>query len=399
MFRPVGTRFFTLVALFCYLAEGADKPTPSWASKMQALSKTFSEMMPDLVSSASPDAKARKRLTEGAKLLSTLSHEIKATADGKTTASAPDADPSLALLSSLFERESQSAYRSLKNGNVEYGKASLRAVTSYCISCHTRTDQGPQFPALPLNPKIAHLSKMELAQLYSATRQFDKALEEFEAVISDKALAAKRQLEWGRAVRHAFTIAIRVQQDPDRALKILKSIDSLPSIPPLFKDFVTSWRASLIAWKNEGRKNLTSETALFEESVRLAKLAEASQKYPMDHSADVLYLRVSLAAHELLSKYPNGKHLSETLLLLGNAYDLLDDHLISPLPEMYYETCIRRSPHSPTAEKCYQRYEANMYFGYSGSSGTSIPEDIASVMKELKTLAGPTSSKGAKTDS
>jgi hypothetical protein len=109
----------------------------------------------------------------------------------------------------------------------------------------------------------------------------------------------------------------------------------------------------------------------------------------MDHSADVLYLRVSLAAHELLSRFGEGKHTSETLLLLGNAYDLLDDYLMSPLPEMYYETCIRRSPHSAVAEQCYQRYEAGVYFGYTGSSGTSIPEDIASVMNELKELARP----------
>lgn len=382
-------RFLCLFALIPSVMSAAEKATPTWSEKMQKLSQTVSDLMPDLVSSKPPDAKTLKKLRAGAKTLSTLAHQIKMTADGKKATPPPDADPSLSLLSALFERESKSALRSLETGNVEYGKASLRLVTSYCISCHTRTDQGPQFPALPIDAKVTHLNRMERAQLFAATRQFDKALEEFEGVISDPAIAAKRQLEWGRAVRHAFTIAIRVQRDPERALKILKRVEALPSTPALFRDFVAAWKKSITEWKSEGNKKFTTEAALFEEANRLAKLAEGSQKYPMDHSADVLYLRVSLAAHELLAQFPEGKHLAETLLLLGNAYDLLDDHLISPLPEMYYETCIRRTPHSATAEKCYRRYEANVYFGYTGSAGTSIPEDISSVMKELKDLARP----------
>jgi hypothetical protein len=61
---------------------------------------------------------------------------------------------------------------------------------------------------------------------------------------------------------------------------------------------------------------------------------------------------------------------------------------------MYYETCIRRAPHTGISEKCFQRYEANVYFGYTGSGGTSIPEDIAAVMKELKDLSKPGQGKG-----
>ncbi len=386
-------RLSLLVGMLCMSVGAAEKPASGqpWSEKMQKLSLTLSDLMPELVSSRPPDAKTLKKLQAGSKQITELAHQIKmgATVGGTKNPVPPDADPSLALLSSLFEREAKSAARALQSGNVEYGKASLRLVTGYCISCHTRDDQGPQFPALPLNTKIDKLTRMERAQLFAATRQFDRALEEFEGVISDPSIASKRQIEWGRAVRHAFTIAVRVQKDPERALKIIKRVEGLPAIPVLFRDFITAWKKSITDWKKEGKKAVDTEEELFAEAKRLGSEAESTQKYPMDHSADVLYLRVSMAAHELLGKYPDGKHTAETLLLLGNAYDLLDDHLISPLPEMYYETCIRRTPHTAIAEQCFQRYEADVYFGYTGSGGTSIPEDIAVNLKELKELAKP----------
>ncbi len=377
------TRSLLISALLMTTSLRADEP---WQKKMSELSDTLSAVMPDLVSQKPVTPKSLERLTKAAKKITEVAHQIKMGAQGKA-APPPDADPSISLLSSLFAREAQNAYHALKSGSPEFGKASLRAVTSYCISCHTRTDQGPSFPSLPLKTDVGKLNRMERAQLFAATRQFDKALEEFEGVISDPAIAAKRQLEWGRAVRHAFAIAIRVNQSPDRALKIVQKVESLPATPKLFQDFIGEWKKSILDWKKEGAKKFDSEEALFKEAQRLSVAAEATQKYPMDHSGDVLFLRLTLVAHELLTRYPEGKYSADVLLMLGNAYDVLDDHLMSPLPEMYYETCIRRSPHTSIAQKCFQRYESNIFFGYTGSGGTSIPTEVENIMKELRDLA------------
>ena len=54
---------------------------------------------------------------------------------------------------------------------------------------------------------------------------------------------------------------------------------------------------------------------------------------------------------------------------------------------MYYEACIRNAPHTEVSGKCYKKYEANVNFGYTGSGGTSIPEDLQTLLKELKKLA------------
>lgn len=379
-------RILVAIAVFFSLASQANTPPQAWAQKMQRLSLQIAELMPLLATNSPPDGKSLQKLKAGSKAIAELAHQVKKDAAGKPSAK-PDLDPSLALLSTLFEREAKNAAQAFKSGYTEYGKSSLRFVTSYCISCHTRTDNGPDFPVLPLNPKTDHLNRMERAQLFAATRQFDRALTDYESVIADPTVAQRRQIEWGRAVRQAFTIAVRVQQDPDRAVRVLKKVESLPSVPGLFREFVDDWKRSIAEWKREGTKKPDNAEAAFEEVQRLTKKARAAQKYPMDHSADVDYLRTSLAAHDLLNRFPDSKHVSETLLMLGDAYDLLDDHLVTPLPQMYYETCIRKAPHTQAAENCYRRYQANVYFGYTGSSGTSIPDDVSLIMKELKDLA------------
>jgi len=38
---------------------------------------------------------------------------------------------------------------------------------------------------------------------------------------------------------------------------------------------------------------------------------------------------------------------------------------------------------------CYRRYEQSIFFGYTGSAGTGLPEDVRNKLKELKNLADP----------
>lgn len=391
----------TIIATTLSITSIADKPAPAkappaaakpqWSAKMQELSQAMSVLLPETSSTKPITSKeSARKITAAAAKLKGLAHTINLSPKDSKHPVPPDADPSIPFLSSLFEREVRHAYAALENGHVEYAKGSLRFVTSYCIACHTRTDQGPNFPSLPLGQAPNKLPPFEKAQLYAATRQFDKAFDEFKNLIGDKKFAKDKQLEWGRSVRQAFTIAVRVKKDPKLAMDVVQRVEGLKkSVPPLFREYVPAWRATVQQWQQEKPRTFNTEPELYEEAQRLLKAAKSVQKYPLDHSADVLFLRLSLVAHELLSRFPQGPHTSEALYLAGNSYDLLDDHLVSPLPDMYYEACIRRSPHSTVSEDCYKRYEANVNFGYTGSSGTAIPEDLKELLDELKKLAEP----------
>lgn len=378
--------FLSILFIYSDPSLAAEK---KWSKKMHDLADTVSSLLPDLVSNNKSSSNDIKRLEKQTKRLMDLAHTVNMGPNSPNNVLPPDADPTITFISSLFERETKHAYQAIKAGQTEYAKSVLKMVTGYCIACHTRNDQGPDFPVFPLKARVDSLPEIEKGELFAATRQFDKALASFESVIANTEIAKKRQIEWGRAVRNAFMISIRVKRDPDKALSILQKIETLPSPPEFFKGYLVAWKESITHWKKEGTWVAAKQTeeSLFKEATRLMEEGRKLQKFQFDHSADVQYLRASSLIHDLLSSHPHGRRTGEGFKMAGIAYELLEDRFISPLPEMYYEACIRQSPHTKNALECFQRYEERIYFGYSGSGGTSIPEDVSALLQELKSIA------------
>ena len=355
-----------------------------WNQKMQELSKVLEAILPEILSAKTG---ASKNLEKNVKRLTELAHHTKPLEVGQTKSLAPDADPSLAMFSNLFERETKRAYAALKNGSPEYAKMILRTTTTYCISCHTRTDSGPDFPLVSLPKSADKFPAFEKAQWFAATRQFDPALNEFSKVLSDPKIANGRQIEWQRAAKQSLAIAIRIKHDPDRALGLVDSALKAESVPVFFKEQLAAWKASIIGWKAEPAKTLKTDQDFYNELKRLVAAAKAQQRFPADHAADVTYLRASAVGHDLLALDPKGKFAAEAMLWVGTAYEILGDPVLWPLHEMYFEACIRQAPHTAIAGECFSRYETAVYFGYSGSGGVNIPGDAEKLIAELRTLS------------
>lgn len=355
-----------------------------WNQKMQELSKVLEAIMPEIMSQK---ASVSKNLEKNVKRLSELAHHTKPMNAGKNGVLPPDADPSLTMFSNLFERETKRAYAALKSGSPEYAKSILRTTTTYCISCHTRTDSGPDFPMVNLTKSMEKLPSYEKAQWFAASRQFDASLSEFSKVLGDKSFSAKRQIEWQRAAKQSLAIAVRMKRDPDRAMGLLDEALKMQSMPGFFREQMQGWRVSLVAWKVEPAKKLKTSDELYTEMKRLVTTAKSEQGYPADHAADVLYLRASAVGHDLLALDPKGQYAAEAMLYVGTAYEVLGDPVLWPLHEMYFESCVRLAPKTDIAKECFTRYETAVYSGYSGSGGVNIPSDAEKLVSELRALA------------
>ncbi len=383
---------FLLVAglVFFSFSLVAEAKLRKWNQTMQELGKTFSEIMP-LVSSRRPLTAAQtKSLTKATEKLAGLAHSVNMGPNAKGGSPlAPEADPTLPFVSSLFERQVKTANRAMKAGQVEYAKANLRKVAGYCIACHSRHDQGPEFPTFELAPKIQSLSPFEKGELLAALRQFDGALDELEKVVGDGKFAKSSPFEWERALRGAVNLAVRVKRDPKRAMALVNKAIAIPSVPGFLRGDLRAWKESLELWAGEKENLIRTEEDLYQQALQLTASAKLKQQFPLDHDGDVLYFRASAVLHELLVRFPGGKRSSEALLLAGDAYRLVGDAQLSPLPEMYYETCVRQSAHTPIAEQCFNRFEESLYFGYSGSGGAFLPDDVQAVLTELKELSEP----------
>jgi hypothetical protein len=368
----------------------ANSPNPKWAKTMQGLYATLSELLSDVASDERFSAPSNQaRIAQNTQKLSKLSHGLKG-----PNAGSPDLDPSIKMIGELFADETSRAAEAFKAGHKGYARELIRGMTSYCIACHTRTDSGPKFSELSLNPASGTLKTAELGSFYAATRQYDKALSEFEKQIGKAGAARKRPIEWTNAVRNALAIAVRVKRDPAKALAIVDETLSTKNVPFSARKDALAWKKSLEEWKKESKSERMSEEQLHSEAARLLMAAHTLQKYPVDRSADILYLRASATAHDLLNKNPAGKYTAEAYFMAGLTYDVLRPYRLGELHELYYEGCIKKSPHTLLSESCYRHLEQSVYEGFTGSAGTDIPEDVQEKLQKLQAAASAENKNG-----
>lgn len=371
-----------LIASFAGSAAESPQRSAQWSVKMQSLYHTLSALMTDVSSDERfKNPKNRSAIEANAKKLSELAHELK----GKS----PDQDPSVAIFGSLFSDQAKLAYQSFKEGHLEYSREILRSIPGYCIACHTRTNYGPDFASLPIEPTSKDLSGLAKGEFYASTRQYSRALREFGTVIDDTAYASTHPVEWSRAIKYALAIAVRVKQDPKQAKSITDKVIRSAGAPFFMKEDAGHWNESIDAWLKEPTRTATDEEGLYSEAVRLLGQAHEVQKYPLDHGADVLYLRASSAVHDQLQAFPSGRHSGEAYLMAGICYEVLSSFHIGEIQDIYYEACVRTHPHSTLAESCYHRYQESVFFGYTGSAGTEIPQDEKEKLGSLEKLAKP----------
>lgn len=366
----------------------ATTPPPAadqgWAGKMHSLSETLSDLLP-LVASRTKfnDEKNHARIEGDTRRLRQLAH-------GLSQEKAPIADPSMKMMSGLFAEDIDRALESLKTGNREYSRQILKDTTSYCIQCHTQTNNGPEFPRLDLKINLAELSPLEQAEFFAATRQFDRALSAYDVVLKSENLAKADPFEWEQSARAALAIIVRVKHDPKAASQLISTIESNKAISSNTKGILASWKKSVREWSNEKKPVLVSPNEKITHAEELIKRAQNREEFPLDHSQDILYFRASSLLHDLLATRGRTDPLSaQALYLAGVAAEATRDMNFWTLHETLYESCIHAAPHSALAMKCWTQLSDSITLGYSGSGGVRIPPDVSRRLETLKTQAKP----------
>lgn len=359
-------------------------------STMKKLYKTLSEVLTNSSSAERfSDKSNRSQIEDQLKTLSSLAHTVN---DKKFAGD--KVDPTLTILSGYLSEETNSAYSAFKNGKYEYARGIVRSLPSTCIACHSRNNLGPQFEKLDLEPSDKLLKPIELAEFYAGTRQFDRAEKSFLSIIENAETASNDPYAWEHAIKQSLAIAIRVKKDIPLAKKIIDTALTQKKAAYTTRADLTQWKKSIDKWAKEPKVSVKTEKGLYNEGMRLISEAHQLQKFPVDHSADMLYLRASSVYYDLIQAAPNGKHVSEALMMQGICNEVLSPRGFEDLHRHYYDACIKKTPHSPIAMDCYRRFERSIIHGYTGSAGTAVPEDIKQKLLDLFSLAMPKGSAG-----
>jgi hypothetical protein len=350
----------------------------SWRGKMRDVSNALSEVVPYLYPTSDKDPKA---LMDKVTKLHDATEKLDVKKDHIIKNG--DFDPALIYFADSFKDDIDRAYLSLKKGYSDYARYTLINSTAYCIGCHTRTSSGTQFPlvqafatSLKNAPWIARM------EFLAATRQFDAAYDEIIKELGKPAGQSLNSLDLERGAKLGLSIAIRVKQDPNQALKLTEALKNSQNISPFTRETANNWQRDIQAWKEEKPKKYSSSLEMVKDAKKLIAKAQDSNGH-----GEVSFLRASALLHNLLKSYPRSREQSEAFYLLGLSYTRLQDLGLWNLQEMYFRACILEAPHSEMAEKCYQEFKESIIVGYSGSSGIHVPPDVQSQLQHLKKMA------------
>ncbi len=110
-----------------------------------------------------------------------------------------------------------------------------------------------------------------------------------------------------------------------------------------------------------------------------------------DRSGDGVVLRGLSMLHQILVSTLDKAQTGKALFLAGEAYESIRDLALWSMHENYFETCVRRVPHTTWAMTCFQALQESLVIGFTGSAGTKLPSDVQMRLSELEGLAKPES--------
>ncbi|MCC6278707.1 MAG: hypothetical protein IT289_12395 [Oligoflexia bacterium] len=363
-----------------------DQPpvTETWQGTMQEIAGVMNTFAPIIFSESEfndPDNFARiDRETEK---LAKLALKIKGLheKDFKNV----DSDPSMKLIVSSFSKEMATALDGLRNKQRDFSRSVLRNATSLCVQCHSRGTFGPEFHQWRDVNDYSTLTRIEKAELLSATRQYDRALSIYMSVIEDPLLAKGKPFEWEKALRRALAISLRVKQDFERSNSILDLAIKTSEGPASVKARALEWKRVISEWKSQGTKGSGSGLVMARQLIRQANRHSTLLEEQMSY---VTFLRASGLLHDYIRGKNSRQNEAEAYNLLGQCYESVQEDRFWNLNEVYFKACIFKAPHTKIAMDCYNRYEDSLYVKSlrSESRSGSLPSEL-DYLEYLRILA------------
>ena len=368
------------VSVLTVATPDAGAPTPTQAAMRGALEALFG-LEPVI---ANPerlrDPLQADDITRRLDALAGLKHAFPADAKAQ--------EPATAALSGLFSQYALETRRRFTFGDRETVPSRVRTLMSLCFTCHSRERAPADYQDMEKHLEGMKLSPFDKAQYLAATRQFDKAIDAYGAIVAQPAKDERSLLVQARAIKDLLTLLVRVKDDPKAADAFLEGLSKRDDVAPFLKRPVAAWRKDVLAWKKENfDAQRASAKDLFAKGKALVQKASGPRSYLPDETYDVAYLRASAYLNLALHKSPTLPQRGEALFLLGLCAGALKSPLLWDVDLLFFEACIRENPKSALSRQCFTQLSDRLYFGYTGSSGTHLPEDELERLSTLRALA------------
>jgi len=378
------TVFFLLGLVAC--SSNSSKPsaasakTPlAWPTEMRAIEAHMLYLLDvssDLADYSKENSTEAKNITQSFKVLKTKAQNL------TSKKIEPDKDPTLEIVAKRFAKNIELAADSFETGSYDFSRSVLTSSVAQCVQCHTRLEYGPQLSAPKLTHTLQNYKPIEKIQLLVATRNFTEAENEIRMALSDNNRDRLSAADWKSIVQLGLIMQVRFKNDMKGTQDFIKEIKSNSKLPFFVKKNLASWEKSIPVWRSALATN---------DKVKLAdyfiKKGDHATKVAKGEAGLIYYLVAARILHESLAFTAQDRQVSEKLFRLGqlNAWNI--DLGAWSMSEDYYEMCIRKTPHSGIAKKCYASLEQSLNQSFTGSLNQVLPDDIKNRLKEYKELS------------
>lgn len=289
---------------------------------------------------------------------------------------------------------------SLNYSNKNFSYIRMKETVHLCFHCHAQlpSDHTSSFSKGFNNlTRKKFLSDFDYAQYLFLIRNFEGAKSAYgnvvetiskefiQAVKKKSKVSLSNQKQLDDSLHQILIIFAKVQRDMTGAIKYYSGLNT-DGFPTYLKQQIQSWISGLKDW--EGKKNSivdikgNKELKTFVTDVLDPILAKSK-----DGEVKVIDLLIGTG---VLSNYifthSDDPDKALALYYLGLSENALSSTSFYSLAESYFRDCVQRYPSHSIAPKCYDEYESNIIFGFTGSSGLRLPDDVKKDLDNLKKM-------------
>lgn len=289
---------------------------------------------------------------------------------------------------------------SLNYPNRNFSYMRMKETVNLCFHCHAQLPS--EFTSSFSNgfnnlTRKKFVSDFDYAQYLFLIRNFDSSKDNYSKVIERVsqilAQAPKKNLkisigdqqQMEESLRQILVIFTKIKRDISGAMQYFGGL-KLTGYPTYLKQQIANWNLGLKEWEN--KKNELAEIKNNKElksfvNDTLAPIL-AKTKDGATRTIDLLIGTGVLSNYIFTNSTDPDRALA--LYYLGLSENILSSTSFYSLAESYFRDCVIRYPTHEIAPKCYEEYENNIVFGFTGSSGVKIPTDVQKDLDNLKKL-------------
>ena len=291
---------------------------------------------------------------------------------------------SFAFLSRSLSIDARDVHQRYEEGHVREARFLVQQLVETCVACHSRLPSeqssglSSQFSS---NLEQADLPLDQRAKLEYATRQFDRAVVTYEALLASPDFSPTT-LDLMGHIDDYLELSIRVRGEYERPARTLSSFGKRDEVSPALAGEVKHWIRSL----REIEKRKPAPKALEEARLLVADAGDA-QRFRDERDALVYYLQAGSVLHRYLEDQPTDPDdVATAYYMMGVIETRVGQSFWLSQAEVFLETAIRTAPSSDVAVKSYDLLEEFMVAGYTGSGGAQVPPDIQAKLDELQRI-------------